>query len=43
MAANLHLVIIAVLALFGSFMAGLGYATWCTRGMDVYRADKLKQ
>ena len=31
MAANLHLVIIAVLTLFGAFMAGLGYAQWVTR------------
>jgi len=38
MAANLHLVIIAVLSVFGVFMAALAYAQWTTRGMDVFRA-----
>lgn len=37
MAANLHLVIIAVLSLFGVFMAGLAYAQIATRGIEVYR------
>jgi hypothetical protein len=36
-AANLHLVILATLALFGVFIAGLGYAQWSTRGIPVYR------
>ena len=40
MAANLHLVIIAVLTLFGVFTAALGYAQWATRGIEVYRAEK---
>ena len=31
MAAGLPLVLGAVLAIFGSFMAGLAYADWCTR------------
>jgi hypothetical protein len=30
-AANLHLVIIAVLGLFGLFMVGLAYGQWSTR------------
>jgi hypothetical protein len=33
MAAGLPIVIVAVLTLFGVFMAGLGYAAWSTRGM----------
>lgn len=40
MATNLHLVIIAVLALFGAFIVALGYAQWATRGIDVYRSGK---
>lgn len=33
MAANLHVVIIAVVSLFGVFMAGLGYGQWSTRNV----------
>jgi hypothetical protein len=40
MAANLHLILIAVLSLFGIFALALGYAQWSTRGMDVYRAPR---
>jgi len=40
MAAGLHLVIIAVLGLFGVFVAALGYAQWTTRGVEVVRAEK---
>lgn len=40
MAANLHLIIIAVLSLFSVFAIALAYAQWTTRGMDVYRAPK---
>jgi len=38
MAANLHLVLIAVLTMFGVFVVALGYAQWATRGMEVHRA-----
>ena len=39
MVANLHLVIIAVLSLFGLFMAGLGYAQWSTRNVVLTKHD----
>ena len=39
MAANLHLVITAVLTVFGVFVAALAYAQWSTRGIEVYRAE----
>ena len=39
MAANLHLVIIGVLTLFGVFMAGLGYAQWSTRNVVLVKRD----
>ena len=38
MAANLHLVLIAALVMFGVFVAALGYAQWVTRGMAVHRS-----
>lgn len=40
MAANLNLVLAAVIALFTVFSAALAYAQWSTRGMDVYRAER---
>ncbi|MDB5613643.1 MAG: hypothetical protein JWQ22_1296 [Devosia sp.] len=35
------LVLGAVVGMFGVFMVGLGYAQWVTRGIEVYRAEKL--
>lgn len=35
MAANLHLVLIAVLALFGSFVVALAYGQWATRDIEM--------
>lgn len=40
MVAGFHLMVIAVATLFGSFMVGLAYAQWATRGMEVHRATK---
>jgi hypothetical protein len=40
MAANLHLVLGAVITLFAVFMIALGYAQWSTWGMEVYRSGK---
>ena len=40
MAENLHIVLAAPILLFGTFMVGLAYAQWTTRGMDVYRGEK---
>ena len=40
MAANLHLVITAVLVLFAVFTTALGYAQWSTRSIEVYRSER---
>ena len=40
MAENLHIVLIAIIAFFGVFTVGLGYAQWQTRNIEVYRKAK---
>ena len=35
MAANLGLMLVAVVSLFGLFMAALAYGAWMTRGMKM--------
>jgi len=37
MVAGFHLMVIAVAALFGTFILGLAYAQWATRGMEVQK------
>lgn len=34
------LVLVAIVAMFGVFMAALAYAQWATRDIEVYRAHR---